>query len=237
MKIEIVLLLSIFLISLASGILISEIEPNPAGTDAGSEWVELYCDEEVNFDSDDWGLDNGDGGRLGLEGKCEGYLILEFDEQWLDNKDEFVSLYKNGKRLDITRIFNDGGNDDRTWQICHEWKFTESTKGRKNGCEEVGSLTVEELKERFDNEEVEELDGVESSEKKDVEKIPVAESDLEDLSFEKGVINLNPVEEVDEASEGEEVVYESKNQKIKKYVVYGFAIFLILVIVFLLVRD
>jgi len=52
---------------------------------------------------------------------------------------------------------------------------------------------------------------------------------------EDGTINLNP--KSSDLALNNEVVYESKDRKIKKYLVYGFALFLIFLVVFLLVKN
>jgi len=51
------------------------------------------------------------------------------------------------------------------------------------------------------------------------------------------VISLNSQVIKTEESNSEKVVYESKNEKIKNFAIYGFAVFLIFVIVVLLVRG
>jgi len=48
------------------------------------------------------------------------------------------------------------------------------------------------------------------------------------------IINLNPNQET--LTQTGQVIYESKNQKIKKYSIYAFAIFLIFIIIVLLIR-
>jgi len=47
----------------------------------------------------------------------------------------------------------------------------------------------------------------------------------------ENVINLN------QPKENKEIIYESKNERIKNYVIYGFALFLIFVILVLLIRS
>ena len=43
------MIIFLFAINICSAIKISEIELNPAGTDKGNEWIELFSDEKINF--------------------------------------------------------------------------------------------------------------------------------------------------------------------------------------------
>ena len=206
----------VFLISNVSGVRISEIESNPAGTDAGAEWVELFSEQEVDLDK--WKLVNNDGDEFELDGTFSGYFVVEFSEQWLDNKDEKVFLYDKNTLVDESELFFDSANNDKTHQFCDSWVFNSGTKGRENDC--AG-------KEEDDDENKEdEKSGEIVLEKADGEEII-------NLGGSGSVISLNSPAVQDK----EKVIYESKNEKIKKYAVYGFALFLIFVVVVLLVRE
>lgn len=202
MKKELILaILLIFLISLASGIRINEVEQNPFGVDGGNEWIELYASTEVNLEG--WRIVNGDGKEIWLNGIFVGFFVVDLEKQWLDNNNEKVLLYNGNKLVHEVDKLDDDENDDYTWQVCNELVFVESTKLHENDCK------VKDM-------------GVRVVEKEEVV--------VEEENKTNDIIRLNAV------SEGE-IVFESKNQKIKEYAVYGFAIFLILVIVILILRD
>ena len=52
----------------------------------------------------------------------------------------------------------------------------------------------------------------------------------------ENIINLNSPS-IPEEKEYEEIIYTSKNQKIKDYAIYGFCIFLVLIIIFLIFKK
>jgi len=122
------------LISLISSIRVNEVELNPIGADSGNEWLELYSKSEVNLTG--WRLVNNDGQNIILNQIFQGYLIINFVNQWLDNSDEKVIL-KDGENntIDETVLLADSENDDRTWQYCDGgWIFVNSTGGLVNPC-------------------------------------------------------------------------------------------------------
>ena len=53
------MIIFLFAINICSAIKISEIELNPAGTDKGNEWIELFSDEKINLG--EYKLVNNDG--------------------------------------------------------------------------------------------------------------------------------------------------------------------------------
>ncbi|VVB80707.1 Photosystem II 12 kDa extrinsic protein [uncultured archaeon] len=61
---------------------------------------------------------------------------------------------------------------------------------------------------------------------------------VEDLSpsqaSTENIINLNSGEVISNKVQKEEVIFESKNEKVKRYLIFAFAFFLILIIIFLL---
>lgn len=121
-------------------VVVNEVEANPSGPDAGSEWVELYnadAGETVDVSlwtlrtthgaTSDWTLP-GDtvlppGGRL---------KILFGGGQFLDNVDESVILVDAfGLQRDATPMLTDGEDDARTWQRAPDggadWVFAAAT--------------------------------------------------------------------------------------------------------------
>jgi hypothetical protein len=102
-----------------SNILINEFELNPAGTDSGNEWVELYNPSSNLVDLTGWTLVNNDGDIHSLSGSIStnGYEVVSFSGSWLDNSDEGITLFNsNSNEVDATPIKADSSNDDRTWQ-------------------------------------------------------------------------------------------------------------------------
>ena len=129
------LVLIIFLLSRVCAIRINEVEMNPAGTDAGNEWVELYNDGNISLEG--YIIVNGDGKNISLNDTFNGYFIYTFSKQWLDNSNESVFLYKGSELIDKTDLLEDSINNDLTWQFCNgSWKFANSTKGSENNCKE-----------------------------------------------------------------------------------------------------
>ena len=190
---------------------------NPAGTDGGAEWVELYSKERIDLGN--FKLVNNDGDEFKLDGEISEYFIVEFDSQWLDNKDEKVILYDGDEKIDESELSYDSKNDDRTLQFCSgQWVFTESTKGVENNCEV--------------SEDIDEVEDVVDEIIEDKAKEVVKEDEKEIIVLNKNVINLNPQQEIEKTGR---VIYESKNEKIKSKAIYFFAGFLIFIIVVLLI--
>jgi hypothetical protein len=130
-------------------IVINEVELNPAGADAGNEWVELYNPTASEVDLSDWTLTTTHGITVtviipeGTRISPNGYYVVSYETQWLDNEDESVIL-KNEVDVEVDRTpkLNDTFNDDRTWQripngqdtdSIEDWKFQFSTRGMING--------------------------------------------------------------------------------------------------------
>jgi len=129
-----IILILILLIPLICAIRINEFESNPAGIDAGNEWVELYNKKEINLTG--YKLVNNDGDEIWLKGSFKKYFVYVFEKQWLDNVDEKVFLYNGDELIDETDLFDDSENDKKTWQLCDDWEFIKETKDGKNDCKE-----------------------------------------------------------------------------------------------------
>ena len=230
------------ILNLVSAVEITEIEINPAGTDSGNEWVELFSDEEISLEG--FKLVNNDGDEFLLEGNFSGYYVVEFEKQWLDNTDEKVSLYQENDLIDKTEVFADSENNDKTWQLCTSWIFVSSTKGKKNTCEE--SETEEEEEDEDNNQDEE--DEEEKEEKTEDKEVEETEEDLgkteteekqkdneEKIENEAGVIKLGNRESQESKIIGN-VLYESSSEKIKKYAIYIFSFLLIIIFIILLIK-
>jgi len=167
------LALIIFLLSSISAIRINEVEMNPAGTDAGNEWIELYNDGDISLEG--YMIVNGDGKNISLNNTFNGYFVYTFAKQWLDNSNESVSLYKNSELIDKTDLFEDSKNDDLTYQFCSSsWKFITSTKGSENNCTEpiqeqtqtTTNETTQQTQQESDNSETEDTNDEDNTESK-----------------------------------------------------------------------
>ena len=129
----IIILLS--LISFISAeIRINEIESNPSGSDSGNEWVELYSDQEVNLGG--WKIINHDNESFNLSQAFNGFLVVTFNKQFLNNQNESLMLFNGESIVFSTPVLNDIYNDGRAWSYCSgEWKFVISTPGLiNNNC-------------------------------------------------------------------------------------------------------
>lgn len=84
---------------------INEWLPNPAGSDSGAEWAELFNGGAQKVFLDGWTLVSGNGKKFILNGKnidAGGYLVLKQPETKLTlrNQNESLSLYdSNGKLI------------------------------------------------------------------------------------------------------------------------------------------
>jgi len=129
------LLSVILLANFSFAIRINEVESNPEGSDAKNEWVELYSESEIDLNG--WQIVNSDQQSKELEGVFQGYFIINFSTQWLDNSEESLSLYHGSVLMDSVTSLQDSYNDNRTWQYCDgDWSFLDSSKNQKNDCEE-----------------------------------------------------------------------------------------------------
>ncbi len=134
-------------------ILINEVELNPAGTDTGTEKVELYNPSNTGIDISGWTISSTAGRTATVviyEGTTippKGYLIVGRDsqQQWLDNTGEGIDLRNDlGIRIDSVGPFSDQDNDESTWQRSPDgqdnWAFsTSNTLGSAN----FGSLVID----------------------------------------------------------------------------------------------
>ena len=127
-------------------VVINEVELNPPGDDAGNEWVELYNPSASAVEIGDWKITATAGKPVtitiasGTVIPANGYYIVTYASQWLDNKDEYLFLQNStGAVLDNTILMSDevNGGDVKTWQRYPDggetWVFTEpSTKNDVN---------------------------------------------------------------------------------------------------------
>ena len=133
-------------------ILTNEVELNPAGTDTGTEKVELYNPSNTSIDVSGWTISSAAGRTTtvvineGTTITSKGYLIVGRDsQQWLDNTGEGIDLRNElGILIDSVGPFSDQDNDESTWQRSPDgqdnWVFsTSNTLGSAN----FGSLVID----------------------------------------------------------------------------------------------
>ncbi len=126
-----------------SNIVILEVEPNPAGTDAGNEWVRLYNPSSNSINLSGWQISSthGNTNTYTLSGNieaCDDRKII-FPSQFIDNEDESLFLYDNtGNLVDLTPVINDKNNDASTWKIstpsCESSQPEPEQEYLANGC-------------------------------------------------------------------------------------------------------
>ncbi len=208
-----ILIVFSLMISNVSSLRINEVELNPAGSDTGNEWIELYSLEEIDLEG--YKFVNGDGGEVVLSGEFDGYFIYVFEKQWLDNSEE-ISLYKENELIDKTGTLNDAKNNDETWQYCKSWQFLIQSRGKRNSCEEE-----EEIKEKLD---------------KETENIKNNENVTENLSYDYK--NINELKVFDTINLGKALNNEESKEVTKKNIaIYGLIGFLIVIILLFFLKK
>lgn len=225
-----VVLLILFNLHYASGLRINEVELNPNDScNDCTEWVELYSSEEANLDG--YFLKDASNKKMNLSGSFSGYFVITNLSISLNNANEQIFLYSSSSLVDQTPIISDGFNDYRSWQYCSSWKMLNSTKNAENNCENGAPEPVK------TNEGVKPLEEVKEPEiEQRTGNNEVIELNNDVVEGHKKVIVLNSGEYVEEEGERGIVVYESKNERIKKYSIYGFCLFLIFIIAVLLLK-
>lgn len=134
---------------LATGLMINEFESNPAGSDDGNEWVELYNATASTINLNGYTLvpESNESKAVTISDTSIGAFekkVIMFEKQSLNNSKsgkhsgESISLYSpDGKKIDSTPWKKDTYNDDRTWQRKADgstsWVLMKGTPGSSNG--------------------------------------------------------------------------------------------------------
>lgn len=241
MKVAFFFIMILMVISLSSAIIITEVELNPEGSDSGNEWIEIYSSEDFNLNGTY--LKNNDGDKYNLTGIFRGYLVIQFESQWLDNSNESVYLFDLGGLIDETDIFQDSDNDNFAWSICRgNWEFTSSTKGAENNCtieqnnQSGQNSTQENLsenntgnRENPSTEEPEEKTINEENQNTKTEFQTIQQ--IQDKNNEK--IILNPPKKQDANSSK----YITKQENFRLFVSYAFSLLCVMIIIFISFRK
>ena len=128
-------------------IVLNEVELNPAGTDTGNEWVELYNTnalDSVNISG--YSIVDRDGDRDVIPDGTfigpNGFFVFTEDisNLGLVNENESIFLYNSDDLLiDEILMIDDESNDIVTWQRSPDgsdnWKLCEGTPGEANDCD------------------------------------------------------------------------------------------------------
>tara|TARA_Y100000034_G_C6897831_1_gene414383 strand:+ start:1980 stop:2666 length:687 start_codon:yes stop_codon:yes gene_type:complete len=222
-------------ITIVTAIEITEVESNPFSSDSGTEWVELYSEEETNLDG--YYLENNDGDIHELNQTFSSYLVIQFPQQWLDNSDERVFLKKNNETISSTDILEDSRNDDQSWNLCdNEWLFILSTKEAENDCEEDQEEPEDEEPE---DEETEEEQEIEDKQNEEIEKSQNNQSQISLINLpspSQEIILLNSPPSTESQPTNSQVLI-TKQEKIKLGIIIGFTILCVFIIILLALKK
>lgn len=234
-------------ISLISALEITEAELNPAGSDSGGEWVELFSEDEVNLSG--YYFENNDGDVYNLSEVFSGYLAIDLEGQWLDNSDEKIILRSQNETIAETPVMEDPDNDEKTWGKCIDaWSIGNSSKGEENICEtlqpiienitnntEPANNTVE-----IENISIHNLDNVDNSPSNeplsDSDPVEIDSDEPEPIRMPKPVIEEKPTPIVlseppeHPVPENNEPVFESNESILRNWMVYSFFAFVFVAI-------
>jgi endonuclease YncB( thermonuclease family) len=144
--------------TIASHLVINEVELNPRGADVGREWIELYNPTGTEVNASDFTLKTSFKAasiqlpRVSIDpGETR---VIELDRQTLSNTAERISLVDNdtGRTVDRTPSLVDRSDDGRTWQRMpdgnNEWQFSSGTKGRLNDPDSVSTRALKQSEPR-----------------------------------------------------------------------------------------
>lgn len=123
--------------------LVNEVEANPAGTDAGHEWIELHNPTDRSLPLGNWLLRSSHGQieetLLAPDYRLDpgAFSLVPFDRQFLDNDGDSIKLiHPLGTIVDETPWAVDTSNDARTHQRIPDaagtWGFLTGTPGASN---------------------------------------------------------------------------------------------------------
>ncbi len=213
---------------------INEFESNPAGKDAGFEWIELYSENSVELVG--YFLQNGDGGMYNLSGNFTGYLTIIFPVAWLDNSNESVILKRGVEIIDQTQTFNDATNNGKTWTFCSGWKFVLGTQNAANSCDGETQVFVQENENEEDsglsyltNNDLDNSKNTLTNSVGNLSKAIVDTINFDDVKPKK--INLNKFEK------DEEKTIVTKTYKTRVGVIYAFLGICVFLVVLMALRK
>ena len=136
-----------------TGLLINEVELNPAGNDSDSEWVELYNNTDSSIDILGYTLVPSGADKRSVSigdivlGPHE-RTVIYFQGQALKNDTGTrITLYDTyGREVDRTPSLKDRENSDHTWQRTTDgsvnWSFMSGTEDSKNNGDYPGGMML-----------------------------------------------------------------------------------------------
>jgi hypothetical protein len=229
MKKLMVVIFILIIVNITSAIRINEVELNPEGQDAGREWLELYS--ESHFDLSGLTIMNVKGKNISMNGSFSGFFIVNTPYSFLANEKQKLILFKDNEKIDETSEITDKIDDNRSWQLCSEWIFAESSKGGENNCENKKENSKDNTENNTQNNLIiNNADKIENTET--INKQPDSDN-----------INSNIIPTITKISEETSVIklipkdiksYKSRTQYIKEYSIYGFTLFVIILFIMLL---
>ncbi|HYC80017.1 MAG TPA: lamin tail domain-containing protein [Candidatus Binatia bacterium] len=130
-------------------VIISEILPNPEGSDAGEEWVELHNMSDQVISLDGWLLDDSssDGSISSsamtiaeMDIPTNGYLVIAIPENSLalnNSSKDSIRLFWPSKELVMEEFYPSPAKEGQSWCLIGEvYKWCTPTPGENNGTED-----------------------------------------------------------------------------------------------------
>ena len=114
-----------------SGVIIYAFDQNPAGLDAGNEWVSIHNPSNKSVDIGNWTLETTNGSTVRVwiaEGTTlypGAYITFSPSYRWIDNNNESIIMRDAvGEVVDRTLVVNDNESDNRYWMRNNSgWTF------------------------------------------------------------------------------------------------------------------
>jgi hypothetical protein len=126
-------------------VFINELLPNPAGKDAGNEWIEFKNDGALPADLRGWLLTNARGMKATLTGTVppHGFLVIKQPQLKLTlrNSDEAITLYDSrGARMD-SALFSGAAPEGKSLaRNGSVFSFTDPTPGAENHFASIAAI-------------------------------------------------------------------------------------------------
>lgn len=112
-------------------VIINEFLPNPVGTDAENEWIELYNNSDIDVALKDWWLEDASGQKYVFKDEeiaRHGYLILPYSKTkiTLNNNGETLSLYSPQGELAFKISYSGKAKEGMSFARAgqNDWRWT-----------------------------------------------------------------------------------------------------------------
>ncbi|MBI2499802.1 lamin tail domain-containing protein [Candidatus Woesearchaeota archaeon] len=137
-----ILVISMFSSLVSAKVFINEVEFNPAGSDTGNEWVELYNDGLSAVNISDWEIIDNSGNTLiggGSIINATRFFVINSSHTITNTNQNFTLLNDTNGIVDFTIRFNDSSptaGDNKAWARVPDgsnvWQFQNETKAANN---------------------------------------------------------------------------------------------------------